>query len=322
MDQNPLVSVIIPAYNAASYIKETIDSVLAQTYSPVEIVVVDDGSTDDTGKVADRYARQSSDCVKVIHQPNTGISGARNAGFAVASGKLVCFLDADDIFLPEKIARQVAFMLSHPQFDATYVNMKHFRDNDQGRLYQHRYFLKEVADPFREFLERMYIPFTPVMIKRETIVSVGAFDSTMRHSEDWDFWLRFLRKGHAIGFLNEDLVRFRLSSNSLSRMDNQWDMKEHILRLFTKLFDSMSNSEREEYHADSILRRLHAKAAIAHLAVGRRLEFREHLQQACANTIQRVCANFTIGASTLIPINFLQAVIRALWRLKQRSLFW
>src|SRR5436305_1935247 len=105
----PLVSVVMPAFNAEAFVAEGIESVLAQDYECVEVIVVDDGSTDNTSAVASRYP------VKCIAQKNSGIAAARNAGVAVSRGSLVAFLDADDIWLPGKLSTQVAYLLKHPE---------------------------------------------------------------------------------------------------------------------------------------------------------------------------------------------------------------
>ena len=107
----PLVSVVIPAYNGERFLAEAIESALAQTYSAIEVIVVDDGSTDGTGAVIDRFGNS----VRSLQQKNAGVSNTRNAGIAIAEGDLIALLDADDIWLPDKIERQVGALRAHPQ---------------------------------------------------------------------------------------------------------------------------------------------------------------------------------------------------------------
>src|SRR3989344_3204500 len=111
MQKNKIVSVIIPAYNAGHYLGEAIESALAQTYPAVEIIVVDDDSTDNTQEIAHWYSAERN--IIYIHQENKGLSAARNAGIHAAQGEYIALLDSDDIFLPSKIERQVAYLESH-----------------------------------------------------------------------------------------------------------------------------------------------------------------------------------------------------------------
>ena len=111
------ISVVIPAYNHGRFLREAIDSVLAQTYAPLEIIVVDDGSTDDTEQIVRSYG----DRVRYIRQQNAGVGAARNNGIANARGEYVAFLDSDDLWLPEKLAVQVEYMRRHPECAACAV---------------------------------------------------------------------------------------------------------------------------------------------------------------------------------------------------------
>ena len=123
MKEGPLVSVIIPAYNAQKYIREALDSVLAQTYSSFEIIVVEDSSTDDTAKIIKSYIDPR---VKFVHQEKKGQTAARDEGMRRASGKYLAFLDADDVYLPQKLERQVGYMEAHPECGLCYCDLYHF----------------------------------------------------------------------------------------------------------------------------------------------------------------------------------------------------
>ena len=113
--ENPLVSVIIPAYNVAPYVAAAIDSVLAQTYQPIEIIVVEGNSKDGTRAVLEPYIEKK--LITYLHQEGKGLSNARNIGIRQAKGEFVALLDADDIFLPEKIEKQVGYLIAHPDCD-------------------------------------------------------------------------------------------------------------------------------------------------------------------------------------------------------------
>src|SRR5213078_156464 len=113
-DEQPLVSVIIPVYNGARYLRAALESVFAQTYRPIEVIVVDDGSGDDSGVIA-----QSFPDVHFIHQENQGVAAARNHGFDAARGEFIAFLDQDDLWTPEKLKVQVNYLLNHPDVGYT-----------------------------------------------------------------------------------------------------------------------------------------------------------------------------------------------------------
>lgn len=122
-EKHPLVSVIIPVYNGARYLRTALESVFAQTYRPLEVIVVDDGSVDDSGVIA-----QSFDDVRYIHQANQGVAAARNHGIEAARGEFFAFLDQDDLWIPEKLKLQIAYLLSHPDLGYTLTQQQFFLD--------------------------------------------------------------------------------------------------------------------------------------------------------------------------------------------------
>ena len=120
-EQHPLVSVIIPVHNGGRYLRAALESVFAQTYRPFEVIVVDDGSTDDSGVIA-----QSFHDVRYIHQANQGVAAARNNGIEAARGEFFAFLDQDDLWTPEKLKLQIAYLLSHPDLGYTLTQQQFF----------------------------------------------------------------------------------------------------------------------------------------------------------------------------------------------------
>src|SRR5512143_3730544 len=113
MSSEPLVSVVMPVYNGARYLRQALESALAQTYRPLEIVVVDDGSTDETPAILAEFGTR----IRALRQPNSGSAAARNAALDAARGELIAFLDADDLWLPQKLAVQVEYLREHPDVD-------------------------------------------------------------------------------------------------------------------------------------------------------------------------------------------------------------
>jgi hypothetical protein len=179
-----LVSVVIPAYDAAKYLGETIESCLAQTYPAVEIIVVDDGSTDETAQVVARYPQ-----VRYVHQPNRGVSSARNCGARHASGEFIQLLDADDILLPAKIARCMNVFAASPEAGLVYsLYETRTADMRERHTIQPNWAMPEGLI-LRELVSRLGPYFVPscVLIRHSTFDSVGGFDEELLTSEDWEF---------------------------------------------------------------------------------------------------------------------------------------
>ena len=216
------ISTIIPTYNNASFLKEAIDSVLAQTHPAHEIIVVDDGSTDDTGAVVQAYPQ-----VKYIKKENGGPNSARNAGLAQATGELVAFLDADDRWEPVKLEKQIQLFEQNPALGLVYANYKNIGTDGMDRPD-----IPTVPiDPqmrgnvFARLLERNMIlgSSSNVLIKKSVFDAVGVFDETLRVGEDWDMWLRIAEQ-FPIDYINEVLVAIR------RHMQNQTNNILHLIK--------------------------------------------------------------------------------------------
>jgi len=183
---HPLVSVVIPAYNAARFIRRAVDSALDQTWQSREIVVVNDGSTDDTDRVLAEYG----DSIRVIHKPNGGLSSARNRGIRESRGDYVAFLDADDYWLPEKLRRQVE-ALSNPKigFCSTRARLEDAAGNELGEW---KCPLIEETLLKTLFLQNGSIPGSGsgVMVRRQLFDKIGIFDESLGSLEDIDMWMR------------------------------------------------------------------------------------------------------------------------------------
>ncbi len=195
----PLVSVIIPTFNRAKMVGNAIASVLAQSFRDFELIVIDDGSTDDT---RERLTRLPSG-VRVHFQENRGVSAARNKGVALATGSLLAFLDSDDLWLPEKLSRQVAFFNHHPetlicQTEETWVRNGR-RVNPKNR---HR---KPSGMIFSPSLSLCLVSPSAVMIKRALFEEMGGFDESLPACEDYDLWLRISCR-YPVFLLDEPLI--------------------------------------------------------------------------------------------------------------------
>jgi len=177
------ISVVIPAYNAERYIRTAIESCLSQTYAPVEIVVVDDGSTDGTAAVAESFASP----VRVVRLPqNMGLSTARNRGVQASTGDWVAFLDADDWFFPEKLERQRRCALENRQAALIYAGFRIIAIDGTER--DGRFFSPSELLPMLRYRNRLNV--SSVMMRRYEFNAIGGFDPKLQAAEDWDLWLR------------------------------------------------------------------------------------------------------------------------------------
>jgi glycosyltransferase involved in cell wall biosynthesis len=181
-----LVSVVIPTYNRATYVCEAVESVLGQSFRDVEIIVVDDGSTDETASILSRYG----DAIRYFHQPNSGQSVARNRGILAATGRYVAFLDSDDTYYPDKLAEQVAFMEARPEIAFCWTDYSQgptIPEKPQGRS-------PCVTTDDERIFDRLcrsnVICTVTVMVRQDSFAASGLFDPVLRASEDYDLWLR------------------------------------------------------------------------------------------------------------------------------------
>jgi glycosyltransferase involved in cell wall biosynthesis len=180
----PLVSIIIPTFNRAWSIKRAVDSVLAQNYTNIELIVVDDGSSDATPDILSSYGH----AIRIISQTNSGVSAARNRGIAEASGNLIAFLDSDDFWLPKKLSAQVDFFLSHTE--ALICQTEELWIKNGRRMNPKKRHQKPSGMMFSESLHLCLISPSAVMVRKKLIDDVGMFDETLPACEDYDLWLR------------------------------------------------------------------------------------------------------------------------------------
>lgn len=208
----PKVSVIIPTYNRKDYVQEAINSVLAQTYQDFELIVVDDGSEDGTGEALKRFGSQ----IRYVYQENQGESAARNRGIRVASGRLVAFLDSDDLWLPHKLERQVAYLDAHPDVALVCSSVLPIDSNGQilDRETEGKYQLPEGKVSFETVFWNCPVNASTVLAKREALVQAGLFDMTMRWGEDWDMWARLALRA-LIAFIPEPLAYCRVHAGNM-----------------------------------------------------------------------------------------------------------
>lgn len=200
------ISCIVPVYNGERYLKEALDSILAQTYSQREIIVVDDGSTDGTSKIAAEFGGQ----LRYLIQPHTGPAAARNCGLSAASGDFVTFLDADDLWHPEKLLRQLGCFEKRPELGYCVTHIQNFwvreLSEEKDKLNNHR-----LSQPLPGYVTQT------LMARRGVFETVGFFDASLRHGDDTDWFLRASDQGALAELMPDVLVYRRLHDANLSR---------------------------------------------------------------------------------------------------------
>jgi glycosyltransferase involved in cell wall biosynthesis len=208
----PLVTVVIPTHNYAGYVVQAIRSARDQGYRPIEIIVVDDGSTDETPAVLQEFEAT----IRVLRLDGVGVSAARNAGLAQARGEYVIFLDADDLLLPGSVAAQVVRLAGRPDVHAA-VGEWYDCDMESGTVTHRRGFL-ENGDVLSRLLRSNLIA-TPsaVMLRRATLGSVGGFDTSLSFTADWELWLRLAKHGCRFAQVTGPVAVYRIHRRSMTR---------------------------------------------------------------------------------------------------------
>ena len=261
-----IVSIIIPAWNAERYVKEAVESALAQTHPNCEVIVVDDGSTDGTKTVLEPYIRDKR--IVYIHQANKGLAGARNTGIRAARGEYIALLDSDDTFKPEKVAKQVRALEEHAEYGVCYSDLMHFTDSEPREFFHHRYTYLS-GNLFEPLLHKQFINPLTVIARKAVFERSGYFDETLRRSEDWDLWLRWAHAGITFLYLDEPLAYYRMRTvGNLTDVAGEPIMKVKNYELFMRLGNALSPDERRRYGFDDILRRLKMHVVFAFLMVG------------------------------------------------------
>ncbi|MDA9958168.1 glycosyltransferase [Alphaproteobacteria bacterium] len=208
-----LVSVVMPAFNAAEFIGQAILSVLEQSYEHWELIIVDDGSTDATSEVISGFA---DDRIFYIFQENSGVAAARNRAIKSSRGNFIAFLDADDLWNKEKLALQIeAFRLLGNDVGLVYSDYLCF-ENGSSKTYKPKRPAKLSASAYNNLLTHNYIATLTVMVRKNSMALAGVFDSKYFGTEDWDLWLRILRTTRAHK-LDRPLAKYRVHKGGISK---------------------------------------------------------------------------------------------------------
>ena len=268
------VSVIIPVYNQGKYLPEAVNSVLAQTYPASEIIIVDDGSTDETEIVGRSFGAR----IHYIRQENHGPAAARNTGLRAATGEAIALLDADDMWQPEKLECQIEVLRRYP--DVGVVHTTFFRIDERGRYLYMVHDPAEMPDPaLPAMLFRNYVCGASILVRRECLNRVGLQNEKIRYAaEDWEWSLRMASAGYKFHCVDKPLYCYRLHGGELS----QDPRNAHAVTLdwLTQLFDQPWLPVEMRSHRDEAIRRAHRRAALDHYWKGFPAQAKCHLQQA------------------------------------------
>ena len=227
----PSVSVIMPAYNVAPYIGEAIRSALTQTHRDLQLIVVDDGSKDETASIVREFARTDKR-VHLVQQPNRGLAGARNTALRAATGDYFALLDSDDRWEPEFLAEQLAILEARPDVDILTGNGWYLDGPKNGQLA--RPYPDPRPDPtLASILGDEWSVFIMTVFRRSVYTTIGAFDENMRSNEDYDFWLRAAIAGCVFARNDRPLGHYRVRTDSLSASNVR--MLRGILHVYWKL---------------------------------------------------------------------------------------
>ena len=235
----PLVSAIMPLYNGARFLPAALDSALAQTLRDIEVIVVDDGSTDGAGAIADAYAARHPGIVRVLHQPNRGMCHARNAALAAARGTYFALLDADDIWLPHHIEDSVALLQRRPEVALVHADIERIDADGRSLGRARRYWDRIRIDAFAAlFLRREHVCCTTAVFRRQVVERVGGFDAHFNRlgCEDRDMWLRIATVAE-LAYIDDLHARYRLHGSNASL--NLERMRQARLRLVEKFGETV-----------------------------------------------------------------------------------
>ncbi len=327
-----LISVILPTYNRANYIRPAAESVLGQTYTALELIIIDDGSTDDTEKVLEDIRRDTR--VRYIRQNNTGAAKARNHGLKLASGEYIAFIDSDDIWQKEKLGAQVCVMKALPQIGLVCSNFSARKNNIEIEKFHIKSYFDvfntynlELGDIFSDRLridERVRaldgtgevfwgcvyetmlfgnLILTSTCLCRANIFNeVGVFNTSYPTLEDYDLFLRITDK-YPIAFIDKDLIVYQYSDNQLSGENYFGKLCEVLIEIYSKNIDKIHRTQFYQNNRNRIKKRLgmyQGMAAYFHYSKGHRRSALGYYMKAVRNN-PGVIKYYTYMALSILP---------------------
>ena len=226
MNHPPAISVILPVYNAEAYVREAVESILNQTFTDFECIIINDGSTDGSGVILRELAARDARIV-LVERPNDGLVSALNKGLEMARAELIARMDADDVSMPERFALQHARMVQEPEL-AVLGSLMHNMDKEGNIMKLDRYPItpKETA---RCMECDCSVPHATVMMRREAVLKAGGYRKAFSHAEDYDLWLRMIDLGYAFASLPQPLYNRRWHGANVSSVYREVQVRNTIL---------------------------------------------------------------------------------------------
>lgn len=270
----PKVSIILPAYNHAHFLPQSIESALGQTDPDFEVIVVDDGSTDDTREVVSGY---SDPRIRYLYQENRGLAAARNTGLRAARGEFVAFLDADDLFLPNKLELQTRYFSNHKAAGLVAGGWKYI-DADGKWIGEYWPWPHPPELNVYGWLENCFVNPVSVLVRKQYVEQAGGFDENLKQVEDWDLWLRLAYAGCRMGWVESFVCAYRFSPHQMTR--NATQQKQASIQVLDKFF---AQSDLPEHYRDLlglVYSRLYRLSAGREFAAGQPAAARDSIEQA------------------------------------------
>lgn len=271
----PAVSVIIPAYNCEAYIAETLDSVLGQTFGDLEVIVVDDGSTDRTPEIVTSCGAP----VRLVTQANSGVCAARNRGIREAAGQYLCLMDHDDYWFPDKLALQVQEMERQPEVGLVYSTFAFWYPDTNGRFpvpasYRSGPEPSGLDEEFSGWIYHLllldcWVLTSSALIRAKVFEKCGIFDESLPYSEDWDLWLRMSRE-YPFAKLKKTLTLYRQHPRQGNLVEREIDYRTELLTRAVEKWGLCSPDNRciTRHQFRQTMARYHRDFGIRHLASG------------------------------------------------------
>jgi GT2 family glycosyltransferase len=268
----PLVSIVMPTYNRSRWLQGAVDSALAQTYPNLEVLVIDDGSTDGTAEAMRGYAGR----VTYLRQANRGVAAARNAGIRAAKGQYLTFLDDDDLFLPRKIERQVQLLNARP--DLEFVHCRCYYVDEQGS-FLHQVDLLPEGEVLPQLLRRNFVWMGGPLISRRCLERVGIFDPAVPSvTADWDLWLRIAQAGYRLGCAQEPLGAYRIHADSM--MSDVAQLERGIFAVLERAFSAPNMPSDLAAQKQELYAHMHLWVSLMHYEAGQWEEGKQSLERA------------------------------------------
>lgn len=261
----PKVSIIIPAYNSSRFISEAIKSIFNQTFKDFEIIVIDDGSTDDTKDVLKPFIHQ----IQYIFKENGGVASARNVGIRMSKGKYIAFLDYDDIWLPNKLELQVQILDTCPQVGLVHTDNL-FLINNETSSHTCKSKIKDKkllsGRIFKSLLmQKFFLTCSTVMVRKVCFDKVGLFDISLPPADDFDMWLRITKEWDC-AYIDIPLVKYRIHSSNISR--NHQKMHSATFAVLTKIFTDSLFTEDTQLLRPRVLSNFYYAAGASNYCAG------------------------------------------------------